>query len=99
MRTGLIPRMIGLGAATGAAAVLLWVAFAWWPELLVLPAVIATALTAACGIFVLLATWYDIGRNPRRGTRIRPIRGFDIMAGLILAAPSIWTLWPFLRAL
>lgn len=94
-----VPRAIALGAGAGGAALLLWIAYSSAPGLFVLPYVAALALTAACGAYILLATWIDSYRNPRRGVRIRPIRGFDIAAGLLLAAPSLWALYPFLRGL
>lgn len=99
MRIATIPRVIGIGVAAGAAALLLWVAYWTAPSWFVLPYVAALAVTAACGAYILLATLYDSYRNPRRGVRIRPIRGFDIAAGLLLAGLSLWALSPFLRAL
>jgi hypothetical protein len=93
-----VPKAIGAGAACGLFAILLWVAFTFWPSLFVLPYVIALAATAVCGAFVLLATWRDTYRNPRRGVRIRPIRGFDVAAGLLLTVPTTWALLPFLGA-
>lgn len=93
-----VPKAIGAGVACGAAALLAWLGFTFWPELFVLPYVVALAATASCGIYVLVATLRDSYRNPRRGVRIRPIRGFDIVAGLLLAGPAIWALWPFFRA-
>lgn len=94
-----VPKAIGAGVVAGLAALLLWLALQGWPRLFVLPYVIALAATAMCGSYVLLATWYDSYRHPRRGIRIRPIRGFDVAAGLLLAGPSIWALSPFLRLL
>lgn len=93
-----IPKAIGAGVASGAAAVVLWVAWSYWSTAFVLPYLVALAATAACGVYVLLVTWYDSYRHPRRGVRIRPIRGFDIVAGLLLAGPSLWALYPFLQA-
>ena len=91
-----VSRAIGTGAVAGAAALLLW--FGTWvlPHLLIFPYVAALLVTAACGLYVLLATASDSYRNPRRGVRIRPIRGFDIFAGLLLTGPAIWALYPFL---
>ena len=80
-------------------ALILWMAFAGWPRTFVLPYVAALFLTAMAGAYILLATWYDTMRNPRRGVRIRPIRGFDVAAGLVLLLPSTWALLPFLPAL
>jgi hypothetical protein len=94
-----VPRAIGLGCVAGAAALLLWVAYSYAPREFVLPYVTALIVTALCGLYILLATCYDSYRNPRRGVRIRPIRGFDIVAGLILAGPAVWGLYPFLPAL
>lgn len=94
-----VPRAIAAGIAAGVAAILLWIGYAIWPRLLVIPYVIALCLTACCGAYILLATIYDTYRNPRRGVRIRPIRGFDIAAGLLLAGPALWGLYPFLPAL
>ena len=97
MRLPSVPRATATGFACAAGAILLWLAVTGWPELFVIPYVVALAATFLCGAYVLLATAYDAWRNPRRGVRIRPIRGFDLFAGLILAGPALWTLWPFLR--
>ncbi len=94
-----VPRATGLGAVAGLAAILLWLAYSGAPETFVLPYVAALCVTALCGAYILFATAYDSYRNPRRGVRIRPIRGFDIVAGLLLAAPALWALYPFLPAL
>jgi hypothetical protein len=99
MRLPTVPRATGFGAAAGAAAMLLWVGFASWPELFVLPYALALGLTALAGAYILMATLFDTMRNPRRGVRIRPIRGFDVAAGLVLLLPSLWALSPFLPAL
>lgn len=99
MKLATIPHATGFGAAAGTAALLLWLAFASWPRVFVLPYVLALSLTALTGAYILLATWYDTVRNPRRGARIRPIRGFDIAAGLVLLLPSAWALTAFLPAL
>lgn len=94
-----VPRATALGFGAGLAAVVLWFAYSNWPRDFVLPYVTALILTALCGAYILLATLIDAMRNPRRGVRIRPIRGFDIIVGLILAGPAIWGLRPFLPAL
>lgn len=93
-----VPKAIGAGVACAVVALLLWLAFSFWPELFVLPYAVALVATALCGFYVLIATLRDSYRNPRRGVRIRPIRGFDIVAGLLLAGPATWALWPFFRA-
>lgn len=99
MSVATIPRMTAVGAVAGAAAMLLWLLHLAWPRVFVLPYVAALGLTALCGAYVLLATVADSYRNPRRGVRIRPIRGFDVAAGLLLSAPSMWALAAFLPAL
>jgi len=92
-----VPKAIAAGVVCGVVAVLCWAAFAIWPHVFVLPYVAALAATALCGFYVLLATLRDSYRNPRPGVRIRPIRGFDVVAGLLLAGPATWALWPFFR--
>jgi len=57
------------------------------------------AIAGVCGAYILLLTWYDSYRNPRRGARIRPIRGFDIAAGIILLGLSAYGLYPVLTVL
>jgi len=94
-----ISRATGLGFVAGAAALLLWAAYVFWPEIFVLPYVAALCVTGGCGLYVLVATLLDSVRNPRRGTRIRPIRGFDIAMGLLLAGLAGLGLMPFLPAL
>jgi hypothetical protein len=99
MKLPTVPRATGLGAGSGIAAMFSWIGLIYWPETFVVPHVAALFVTAACGAYILLATWYDTVRNPRRGVRIRPIRGFDVAAGLVLLLPSVWALMPFLPAL
>ncbi len=94
-----ISRATGLGFIAGAAALLLWTAYIFWPEIFVLPYVAALCLTAGCGLYVLLASLLDTVRNPRRGTRIKPIRGFDIAVGVLLTGLAGMGLMPFLPAL
>jgi len=99
MRALSVPRVTGAGVVAGAAALILWIAHIAWPQAFVIPYVVALAITALSGAYILLATWYDSYRNPRRGTRIRPIRGFDIAVGLLLAGGAGWGIYPFLPAL
>ena len=98
MKLPTVPRATGLGVAAGLAATMFWIGLISWPGLFVVPHVAALLVTAACGAYILLATWYDTVRNPRRGVRIRPIRGFDVAAGLVLLLPASWALLPFLQA-
>ncbi|MDB5668751.1 MAG: hypothetical protein JWL74_1701 [Alphaproteobacteria bacterium] len=98
MRYASVPRVTAAGAVAALAALLLWVLYGRWPETFVLPYVAALVATAGCGSFILLATISDRVTNPRRGVRIRPIRGFDLAVGVLLAGPSLWALSPFLDA-
>jgi len=55
--------------------------------------------TAFCGASVLWITLMDV-RSRGRGGRLRPIRAFDVAAGLLLIAPSLYALsliWPELK--
>ena len=97
-RYGFVPRVTAYGAGAALAALLLWFAFGQWPETFVIPYVIALVATAMCGLLILAATLADTVNNPRRGVRIRPIRGFDVVVGVLLAGPSLWALSPFLGA-
>ena len=99
MRALTVPKAITAGLSCGAASILLWFALLIWPRWFVLPYVAALSATAAAGLYILFATWVDSQRRPRRGARIKPIRGFDIAVGLLLAIVSIWALRPFLPAL
>jgi hypothetical protein len=94
-----VPRITAAGAVAALAALLMWVLYGRWPETFVLPYVLALLVTAACGLFILFATITDAVNNPRRGVRIRPIRGFDVAVGVLLAGPSLWALSPFFNAL
>ena len=47
---------------------------------------------------ILWITFIDM-RARQRGVQVRPIRTFDVVAGLIIAAPSLyalWRVWPIL---
>lgn len=99
MRLPSVPKATGVGIVWGLLAILCRLALTPWPELFVIPYVLALAGTFLCGAYVLLATWYDAARHPRRGARIAPIRGFDVLAGLLLTVVPLWSLWPFLGLL
>lgn len=86
----------GPGIVAGLAAFILWPAFASFPQILFFPFVIALSLAGFCGLSILVLTAVDF-RNNRRGRRVRPIRAFDIVFGLALAAPSLLELSSLLR--
>ena len=84
-----IHQIAGTGSAAGLAALVLWPIYAVWPEIAALPFIILLAVAAACGCAMLWITVQDLGRRPARGNRLRPIRTFDIILGLVLAIPSL----------
>ena len=86
----------GPGLVAGCAAVLLWPGYAIFQGILFAPFVIALGLCAFCGTSILILTIVDF-RNNRRGRRVRPIRAFDILFGLMLAVPSGFALSALLR--
>lgn len=80
-------RAAGPGFIAGCVAFFLWPAYASYPQIMFFPFVTALALTSFCGLSILALTAADF-RNNRRGRRVRPIRGFDVGLGLMLAVPS-----------
>ena len=93
-----IGRASGLGASAGLAAFLLWPlyrAYGWvaWPF------AVAGGIAAVCGASILLMTIFDIVLH-RRGARIRPVRGFDLVLGVgligvaVLVLEDVRGLWP-----
>lgn len=94
-----LSKAVSTGIWIGLATLAIWALYLGWPESFVLPYVAALLVTAMAGLYILLATAYDSYRNPRRGARIKPIRGFDIAVGILLAGPAIWGLHPFFPAL
>ena len=87
LRWWTIGRATGVGIVAGLAALLLWPLFAAWPETLLWLFAAALAVTALCGVSILLITLRDIYRR-RRGTIMQRIRIFDVVLGLLLAVPS-----------
>jgi hypothetical protein len=81
-------RASGTGAAAGLVALLLWPFWGERGELLVWPFAGAAALAGLCGVTILLITAFDIVTH-RRGRRMRPVRGFDIVLGLALVLLSM----------
>ena len=93
-----IQRATGAGIILGLAALLVSVAFGSWAEALLYLYVGLLALTFLCGASILWITFADM-RARQRGIQVRPIRTFDVVAGLIIAAPSayaLWRVWPLL---
>jgi hypothetical protein len=93
-----IQRATGAGIVLGLAALLVSVAYGSWADALLYPYAALLALTLLCGTSILLITFMDM-RARERGAQIRPIRMFDVVAGLIITAPSayaMWRVWPLL---
>ena len=77
---------------SGLAALLLWPAHASAPELLRLPYIAVLGVSAFCGFSILFITARDAARGPKRGGKIRALRGFDIAFALLLVVPSVLAL-------
>ena len=93
-----IQRATGAGAIFGLAALVLSAAFGSWAEALLYPYAALLALAFLCGASILWITFADM-RARQRGIQVRPIRMFDVVAGLIIVAPSayaLWRIWPIL---
>src|SRR5262245_23671876 len=82
-------QLSGIGLLAGLAAVLLWLFYARWPEIVGWPFIAALGVAAACGIAMLMATLRDMKHRSGRGSRLKPIRTFDVIFGLVLAVPSL----------
>ena len=87
--TWTIHQVSGVGCAAGLAALLLWPLYAGWPEVALLPFIAALSVAAACGMAMLWMTLVDLKRRSGRGSRLRPIRVFDVILGLLLSVPSL----------
>lgn len=93
-----IQRATGAGFVFGLAALLVSVAFGSWADALLYPYAALLALTLLCGLSILLITFMDV-RARERGAQVRPIRTFDVVAGIVIAAPSAYALWRVWRIL
>ncbi len=83
-----IRRATGLGMIAGLAAMVLWPAYAAYPERILVPFLAALLIAAFCGMSILMITCADMILH-RRGESLRPVRAFDIIIGLALAVPSL----------
>ena len=93
-----IQRATGAGIILGLAALLVSAAFGGWAEALLYPYAALLALAFLCGASILWITFMDM-RARQRGIQVRPIRMFDVVAGLVITAPSayaLWRIWPAL---
>ena len=99
-------RATGTGVLAGLVALLLWPAYAAWPEALLVPFTLLLLVAALCGLSILVATVIDLLRRSDRGRRVRPLRAFDLIVGLLLAGISLaelrqladhWSFWTALN--
>ena len=88
LRWWTISRATGIGITAGLLALILWPLYAAWQEPLLWPFIAALAVTAFCGVSILLITLKDI-YSRTRGTIMQRIRIFDCALGLLLAGPSL----------
>jgi hypothetical protein len=89
-----IQRATGLGVVAALAAILLRLLYPGWP-LLRPPFAAACAIAAFCGLSILWINAVDHYRHRQRGSRMVPLRIFDVVLGLFLAVPSIWAIQDF----
>jgi hypothetical protein len=73
---------------TGLAALILWPLYAAYQEPVWWPFVAALAVTAFCGLSLLIITMKDMVIRTR-GKLMQRIRIFDVVLGILLAGPSL----------
>jgi uncharacterized BrkB/YihY/UPF0761 family membrane protein len=81
-------RATGLGVMAGIAALILWPLYAAYQGAVLWLFVAALAVTAFCGLSLLIITLKDM-YSRTRGRLMQRIRIFDIVLGLLLAVPSL----------
>jgi hypothetical protein len=81
-------RASAIGAGAALLGLLLWPFWADGGEALLWPFAGLAAVAGLCGASILLITAIDMLTH-RRGRRIRPVRGFDVVLGLGLVALSL----------
>ena len=94
-----IQRATGAGILCGLAALLLSSAFGSWAEAVLYPYAALVALAFLCGASILWISFMAM-RARERGRQVRPIRMFDVVAGIVITAPSAyaqWRVWPMLH--
>lgn len=84
-------RLTVAGIATGLCALLISAMLGSLPEGSLYLYAGLLGLTILCGVSILLITVRDI-RTRGRGARMRPIRAFDMAAGLLLILPAGYAL-------
>ena len=86
-----LSRASGIGVTAGLVALLLWPFYRRYGGPLEWPFAVLAGLAGLCGLSLLVITAIDMLRR-RRGSRIRPVRGFDIVLGVGLAALGLLAL-------
>jgi len=89
-----VQRATGLGVLAGLIAIALGLLYPGLPFLR-LPFAAACAVAAFCGLTLLWVNAVDHYRHGRRGSRLVPVRVFDVVLGLFLAVPSLWAIRNF----
>lgn len=84
-------RATNVGVPAGLALLVLWPFHATYPEWLDVPMDALLAIAGFCGLSILLITFQDMIHH-HRGSRMRPVRVFDILLGLVLAVPALMRL-------
>jgi Ni/Fe-hydrogenase subunit HybB-like protein len=87
-----VKRATGIGVTAGLAGAVIWAAYGYWSEALYIPALLAAAVTAFCGLSILWITLVDARLRGARAGRRMSFRVFDIALGLLLALPAILAL-------
>lgn len=82
-------QLSGVGLLAGLVAVMLWLFYGRWPHIVGWPFIAALGIAAACGILMLALTLRDLKHRSGRGSRLKPIRAFDVIVGLLLAIPTL----------
>jgi hypothetical protein len=83
-----VKRASGVGVTSALLAFLLWPFTGLFDPLFAWLFMLCAAISGLCGFSILVMTIRDIATRPRRGSRIRPMRGFDTALALILIALS-----------
>jgi hypothetical protein len=78
----------GFGTIAGLLALLLWPFLGTFGPSMLWLFMLAAAAAALCGFLILAMTISDIAHRPRRGSRIRALRGFDSALATVLLVLS-----------
>jgi hypothetical protein len=82
-------QLSGIGLVAGLAAILLWLFYAGWPQIVGWPFIATLSVAAACGITMLAMTLRDMKYRSGRGSRLKPLRTIDVILAFVLTVPSL----------